>query len=295
MNRPIESLEPRLHQKFTPPPWASVNDFAYQLQNVDLQQLGASKYDAVVIDYSADGGDDTAFSRAQISNLQNSPGGPKRVLSYLSVGEAEDYRYYWQGSFSDRPPKWLGAENPEWEGNYKVKYWQGAWQNVVYTYVDRVLQADFDGVYLDLIDSYEYWGPLGRNVNPDAERDMVSFVQNIAHYARVTRGRPDFAIFAQNGEHLGVYDDYVRTVTGIGREDVFYDDNAKVPAADWKNTVRDLKRFSAAGKVVWTIDYATQRSKLDDFYFRSEARGFVPYAATRELDELLTHFGHEPD
>jgi cysteinyl-tRNA synthetase, unknown class len=290
----IERLE-RRSLRAAQPAWGEVNDFAYQLQNVDLAQLGQSAYDAVVIDYSADGDDATAFSRGQIDQLQDSPGGPKRVLSYLSVGEAEDYRWYWKDKFATSPPRWLGPENPEWEGNYKVKYWQGAWQNVVYNYLDRVTKAGFDGVYLDLIDAYEYWGPAGRNVNPNAERDMVSFVQNIAHYARVTRHREDFAIFAQNGEHLGVYDEFVEAVTGIGREDVWYDDDAKVGKDVWATTVRDLKRFQSAGRAVWVIDYPTSPSRIDDLYFRAEARGFVAYAATRELDELLTHDGHEPD
>jgi cysteinyl-tRNA synthetase len=298
----IETLEPRTHLAAAPA-WADVNDFAYQLQNVNLQQLGASKYDAVVIDYSAEGDDASAYSKAQIRALQSSPGGAKRVLAYMSVGEAEDYRWYWQTKWdadgNGRPdaaaPRWLGPENPDWPGNYKVKYWQDAWQGVVFSYVDRVLKQGFDGVYLDIIDAYEYWGPLGRNVNPNAERDMVTFVQRIAHFARVTRHRPDFAVFAQNGEHLGVYDDYLAAVTGIGREDVFYDDDRRVAADEWKQTVRDLNRFKRAGKAVWVIDYPTVGGAIDDVYARAESRGYIAYCATRELDELLTHAGHEPD
>ena len=43
------------------------------------------------------------------------------VLAYLSIGEAEDYRGYWDPSWVDASgvpipgvaPAWLGAENPE--------------------------------------------------------------------------------------------------------------------------------------------------------------------------------------
>lgn len=49
---------------------------------------------------------------------------------------------------------------------------------------------------------------------------MVSFVEDIAHYARVTRGHPDFQVFVQNAEELSVHPDYVQTVSGIGKEDL---------------------------------------------------------------------------
>jgi cysteinyl-tRNA synthetase len=79
----------------------------------------------------------------------------------MSVGEAEDYRYYWRSEWKKDPPGWLDEENPEWEGNYKVHYWDTEWHSILYrsegAYIDRILDAGFDGVYLDLIDAYEYY------------------------------------------------------------------------------------------------------------------------------------------
>ncbi len=79
----------------------------------------------------------------------------------MSIGEAEDYRYYWQTSWSTTKPAWLDAENPEWKGNYKVKYWYSDWQKLIYgndsSYTKKILNAGFDGVYLDIIDAFEYY------------------------------------------------------------------------------------------------------------------------------------------
>ncbi|MEA1871167.1 MAG: endo alpha-1,4 polygalactosaminidase, partial [Candidatus Bipolaricaulota bacterium] len=80
---------------------------------------------------------------------------------YMSIGEAEDYRYYWQEGWNTVPPAWLVEENPEWRGNYKVRYWEPEWQNLVVgdtaSYLEKILIAGFDGVYLDLIDAFEYF------------------------------------------------------------------------------------------------------------------------------------------
>jgi cysteinyl-tRNA synthetase len=55
----------------------------------------------------------------------------------------------------------MDAENPDWPGNYKVKYWETDWQNIIYknsdSYLNKILTAGFDGVYLDIIDAFEYY------------------------------------------------------------------------------------------------------------------------------------------
>ncbi|MCI0471716.1 MAG: endo alpha-1,4 polygalactosaminidase, partial [Candidatus Aminicenantes bacterium] len=83
------------------------------------------------------------------------------VLAYLSIGEAENYRWYWQAGWKPGNPSWLGAENPDWKGNYAVSYWASEWQAIVFQYVDAIIAAGFDGVYLDKIDEYEYWEEKG--------------------------------------------------------------------------------------------------------------------------------------
>lgn len=68
------------------------NDFVYQLQNIDLDALGQTEFDLVIMDYSREGSDEEKFTADEISALKDSPGGQKRLLSYMSIGEAENYR-----------------------------------------------------------------------------------------------------------------------------------------------------------------------------------------------------------
>jgi cysteinyl-tRNA synthetase, unknown class len=103
-----------------------------------------------------------AFTLADIEQLKTKQnGGQRLVVCYLSIGEAEDYRYYWQEAWSSSHPDWLELENPNWEGNYKVQYWAQGWQEIIFgndsSYLKRIVAAEFDGVYLDIVDAFEYF------------------------------------------------------------------------------------------------------------------------------------------
>jgi cysteinyl-tRNA synthetase len=277
------------------------NDFVYQLQRINLEATGKTKFDLVIMDYSRDGSDARKFTAGEIAALKTSPGGPKTVLSYMSIGEAEDYRWYWQRSWDrnrdGRPaataPAWLGRSNPNWPGNYKVRYWDEEWQQIVYEYMDKVLAAGYDGVYLDIVDAYQYWRP--REPDVPVEDEMVSFVKDIATYARVTQGHPDFQVFVQNAEELSQHPDYVQAVSGIGKEDLFYNGNRRQSDAEVRWSVNQLDRFKEAGKPVLVTDYVTERPKIDAFYEKAHSHGYVPYATRRALDTLTINRGHAPD
>jgi uncharacterized protein (TIGR01370 family) len=271
-----------------------VNDFLYQLQNLDLTAIGATAYDLVVMDYSAEGDDESAFSAAQISALQHSPGGDKIALAYMSIGEAEDYRFYWQDGWTPGNPAWLDAENPNWPGNYKVFYWDPAWQTIIFSYTNRLLDAGFDGAYLDIIDAYEYYAGQGRAT---AAQEMADFVAAIRAHAR-TRD-PDFLIFPQNAPELAAQvPAYLSSVDGIGQEDIYYGyeaDDEMTPPAATAALEGYLDLFRNAGKLVLTVDYAITPSKVDDAYAKSLAKGYVPFCTLRDLDQLTINPGHEPD
>ena len=271
-----------------------VDDFLYQLQALDLAAIGDTAYDLVVMDYSADGGESGEFTAAQIEALKHSPGGEKIVLAYMSIGEAEDYRFYWQAGWTVGDPAWLDEENPDWEGNYKVRYWDIGWQAIILGYTDRLLDAGFDGAYLDIIDAYEYYADQGRTT---AAQEMADFVAAIRAHAQTHD--PDFYIFPQNASELASeIPAYLNSVDGIGQESIYYgysgDDVMTPPAATaWLEEHLDM--FKNSGKLVLTLDYATIPAHVDDAYAKSQAQGYVPFCTVRELDQLTINPGHEPD
>ncbi|MHA1734707.1 MAG: endo alpha-1,4 polygalactosaminidase [Promethearchaeota archaeon] len=136
-----------------------INPSEFSSKAAFLSALSQTDYDLLIIDLFFNG---TALTTADVGQLKTkASGGERLVVCYASIGEAEDYRYYWQDSWKANPPAWLAAENPNWPGNYKVRYWNPGWQAVVFgssgAYIDRAIAAGFDGVYLDIIDAFEYF------------------------------------------------------------------------------------------------------------------------------------------
>jgi len=272
---------------------AAPASFLYQLQNLDPARVQASGYSLVITDYSRDGSAAGAWSAAEIGQLRQ--GGTRTVLAYLSIGEAEDYRYYWQSSWHSQPPAWLGPANPDWPGNYKVRYWDPTWQALLFgsaeAYLDRILAQGFDGIYLDIVDAYEYWGPDGVGERAGAAADMVALVKSLADYGR--RQRPGFLVYPQNGAGLGSFDpSYVEAVDGIGAEDTWSVGNRIQSRRHTAQVTAWLDRFRDAGKTVLAIDYPTRRTLRDRFYSRAAARGYVPSSPPRDLDRYVDVPGH---
>ncbi len=264
-----------------------------QLQNAAPVQLAASAYDVLVIDYSRDGADPGAYSAAQIKAIKDQG---KIVLAYLSIGEAENYRFYWQPGWQPGQPAWLGPENPDWPGNYKVRYWYADWWNTaLQPYLDRILNAGFDGVYLDIIDAYWFWYEQYHLSLGFTADQMVALVEKIAAYARARR--PDFILCPQNAESIiddvtaaAVRNRYFQAINAIGVEDLFYHYGSQ---ADQDYRLEMLRQFQGAGKKIFNIEYIG-KSQWQQYRQLACATNLslIPYAALpdRALDELVPDF-----
>ena len=136
-----------------------INPGRFPDKDAFLNTVRGTNYDIVIIDLFYD---EVALTAGEVASLKvKANGGSRLAIAYMSIGEAEDYRYYWRAEWRASPPLWLAEENPEWPGNYKVRYWDGNWQSIIYgsddSYLNKVLEAGFDGVYLDIIDAFEYF------------------------------------------------------------------------------------------------------------------------------------------
>jgi len=136
-----------------------INPDSFESKDDLLDVIRETNYDVVIIDLFYD---DEELSVDDITSLKNKANGASRlIIAYMSIGEAEDYRYYWQPEWEINPPDWLLEENPDWPGNYKVRYWDAEWQDIIFiggdSYLEKIMDAGFDGVYLDIIDAFEYF------------------------------------------------------------------------------------------------------------------------------------------
>lgn len=295
---PANASPANVSQQIDASRWLRVQHWLYQLQNLDVGRAAASGFALIVTDYSADGTDARRYTPDQVARMQAGRSDRRLVLAYLSIGEAEDYRYYWRPEWQPGNPAWLLPVNPEWSGNYPVEYWQPEWKRILYggpdAYLDKIIDAGYDGVYLDLIDAYEHFEAR----RPSARRDMVELVREIATYARETRGKREFGIFPQNGETLADEAGYLDIITGIGREDIYYGNPGEGQASPREFTAaleRYLDRYVAAGKLVLTVDYTRRPEQIADAYQRARQRGYVPYVTVRELNRMVINPGYDPE
>jgi cysteinyl-tRNA synthetase, unknown class len=275
------------------PDWSGVDDFLYQLQHADPDRIGETAFDLAVVTLATAGN-----SPDVIPALKNSPGGPKLILCYMSIGQSENYRWYWDPDWEKNPPTWLDVPDGVWAGDHWVHYWDPGWQEIIYgtpdSYLDRILALGYDGVYLDRVDAYWYYQDQGRET---AAQEMVDFILDFTEYAR--KIHPGFGVFPQNAEELGlIFPEFMNAMTGIGVEDLYYGyprDHEPSPA-DWTaEREQILDQWVKAGKLVLTIDYTARPEQISDAYYRSHAHGYVPYVTDRSLGRLRINPGFEPD
>lgn len=303
-----------------------VDSWGYRLQgtggrSLDAASLTAATADLIVMEFSADGSDETMFTPSQIAAIQNGLDGPCVAVSYISIGEASDFRSFWQagwtsnglasGTLAATAPQWLGPTNPDWPESRKVRYWESGWQDIVFNdghtgWLDKIVAQGFDAAYLDIVDAYYFWAaeatPAERDAgDPATEHDaaalMIDFIVAMTAHARETN--PDFFVILQNGEFL--IDALAGTdaareaalldaVGAIAVEDVYFsgpnDQNNTFGPDDARIDVL-TRDFLGNGKPVFSVDYVNTPAKIAQFMEATATDGFVPFVALhRALDVM---------
>ncbi len=267
----------------------SIDSFAIQLQSADVNELAESGYDIVATDYSRDGSDAGAYTFAEIKTVRDAG---TKVLGYLPMGELSNFRFYWKKKWKTGRPNFIGPENPNWPGAFKAKYWKrGFWDKVVRPHLDRILDAGFDGVWLDTVDAYWFWYLEGEDPVKSADR-MAALVRKTAEYARGIAG-DSFIVVANNG--LAMPDDasptwrdnYFADIDAVNVESLFYN---YWSAEDQAYRLAKLEQFADAGIKLFNVEYIAESlhseyaTKLAD-----QTLDIVGYPAAPDaaLDELI--------
>ena len=123
-----------------------------------LTAIQQTNFDVVIID--AFFGDEL-LSSADVSSLKTKlNGGQRLVISYMNIGSAEKYRYYWKKTWGLHHPLWLKKKYDGYKDEIWVKFWKDEWQEIIYgnddSYTKKLLNAGFDGAYLDNIEGFYF-------------------------------------------------------------------------------------------------------------------------------------------
>jgi cysteinyl-tRNA synthetase, unknown class len=274
--------------------------WGYQLNGISLEELEKSPYDVLVLDATTGLASGKPFTPEQVARLKRKPdGGIRTVVSHLSIGEAEDYRpdYFDAEYMSEDAPDWLMQENPQWKGNRLIRFCKEGWQLTILGDADgrnlynsieasplyKLLEAGFDGVYLDRVDVY---GEITSEC-ADSRNKMIDFVARLGAHAR--KKNPEFIVILQNAEELLQSPKMVKTIDAVAKESLFYGEDMSQRANSAKtvaDTVENLKLAQKAGRGVFVVDYVTAKATAVDAKRKIEAQGFVPYVGPRNLGQM---------
>ena len=278
--------------------------FAYILQadsfaktkSAAVAQLKESGRDWIVLDAAFAG--NTPWEQADLDAIRSGKA-KRKVVAYLSIGEAEDYRPYWQSEWVNNgkriasAPAWLGIENPDWKGNYQVKYWNADWQKLILPAIDDAMAHGFDGVYLDVVDGFETYEQgadyyLDDRMNPETKqtyrRDMVDWVKAIA--ARARAKNPAALVIPQNGSQLVVHKDFIEVINAQGIEDLFTNGKKLQPASHTDEILGNLKLLASAKKPVLLIEYPKTPERQALSKKLAKENGLVWLVTDRQLKTL---------
>ncbi|MGQ9864639.1 MAG: endo alpha-1,4 polygalactosaminidase [Bacteroidia bacterium] len=135
-----------------------LNSENYSSKQEFINAISATNFDLILIDLFFQ---DQPFTPSEINQLKTKANGGKRlVLSYINIGAAETFRYYWNSHWTLHNPSWLKKKYQGYDDEYWVEFWNKDWQNIIYgndnSYLKKIIDAGFDGAFLDNVESYYF-------------------------------------------------------------------------------------------------------------------------------------------
>ncbi len=145
-----------------------INTENYVLKSGFINAIAATNFDVIIIDLFFS---DTALTADDINRLKIKANGGKRlVISYINIGAAENYRYYWEKDWELHHPEWIKKEYEGYSNEFWVEFWVEEWQKLIYgndsSYIKKIIDAGFDGAYLDNVEGYYFLYHNDKSITP---------------------------------------------------------------------------------------------------------------------------------
>ena len=295
-------------------------NWMYQIQWLDekatIDELDDTLYDMLVVEPGHNFKTDVYDTNYLVSSLKQKPNGDERiVLAYIDIGQAEDYRTYWEDNWKaptttgPGTPNFIVTNDPDgWEGNYPVAYWDTRWQNIwlgTDGLIEQIANYGFDGVYLDWVEAYdddivrEAAAIQGKN----AESEMMSFIEGIRILGKSIN--PEFLVVPQNAPYLldSNPSRYISIIDALATEDTWFYGEGDVPwesqnagdliggerhAGDYStsNRIAQSKKHLDLGIPVFSVDYCVSEANAEQTYINAYENGFIPLVTRVSLTNI---------
>ncbi|WP_148679739.1 endo alpha-1,4 polygalactosaminidase [Methanopyrus kandleri] len=155
--------------------------FATYYQNVKMSEVLQKRPRVLVLDPWC-GPNGRPWTKEELRKIKDAGVKPIAYLPVCVVAEYHPNLYR-----EARRRNLLGADDPEWPGDYAVKFWEPAWRDVLRSELARLKDLGFEGVFLDVVDAHsrDWYVRWYDRVNPhgDLRRDELNAVKWIAQTA----------------------------------------------------------------------------------------------------------------
>lgn len=228
------------------------------------------------LDIDADEGnfDSRSHAKAVVADLRSDR---RLVVSYLNIGAAETFRWYWPFARPFKLDPYAG-----WPGEYWLDVRQPGWHDAILERVAPVLEAaGVDGFYLDNIDVSSRYG-------------RPAFRTGVVELVRKLRLRfPEMLLIGQSYDMLPYLDRgsdgrrMFEYLDGTSKEEVngsYAGGYHRIPVAASNRMLAELEAFRDRGLHVAVLDYANRRPDAAYCIRRTTSRGLLPFVSLRELD-----------
>ena len=197
-----------------------------------IAQIERSTYDMVVMEPIITEANNRDFPIAEVVSRFHNSSHPKLVIAYIDIGQAEEFRTYWQNGWDVGNPEWIVGKDPDGWDTYTVAYWYDEWHHIWLGedgYLQAILDAGFDGIYLDWVEAYsdEKVIAMAEKQGLDPREEIIWWVNDLAEFCRDQK--PDCIVIGQNAAELAADDDeylgdeYLRIVDAIAQEQTWFD------------------------------------------------------------------------
>jgi len=236
------------------------------------------------------------------------------VLAYINIGQAEDWRWYWQKGWKPGTPSWIVSRDPAgWPGCYPVLFWDEQWQAIVKQTLGKILAAGFDGIYMDWVEIYLEENVLNKARKLEIKEThelLFDYFEKLRVYAREesTNNNRDFLMIAQNAAFLFEKNPkrYKKLIDAIALEGIWYTGTGGMESWDdpkgfnvltnsiWPgSTEAVLKYLEEISKYmpVFNVEYAQDVNGKDygtRAIRKSQERNFIVTVARRDLSRIST-------
>ncbi len=231
-------------------------------------------YDVVVFD---------SINYPRLRPLQNRG---KTLLGYISFGEAEEYRYYFDNI---KKQDLLLEENPNWPGHFIVDARNPLWAKyLVEVLVPDVLRRGFDGIMVDTLDSLVFL----EMDHPDKYRGMAQAAADLIHAVRMHY--PDMPIMINRG--IEILPKIEQDINMLMAENIYTNHNFKTGEDyiyDEAEYLDNLNKIKASQKraphlEVYALEYWDPKDEegVQKIIAKHKSTGFYPFVSVIGLDEL---------